>query len=99
MHGEPSWGFGDLPKSIEEFHARFAGLSASQLENPGIYGCCSTQLTDVFQEQNGVYYFDRSAKFDPARLRAAQAGPAAVEPSWDYGDRLPRDALQSGRFG
>lgn len=38
-----------------------------------------TQLTDVFQEQNGVVAFDRSLKFDMARLRAAQTAKAAIE--------------------
>ena len=38
-----------------------------------------TQLADVFQEQNGVVAFDRSLKFDMARLRAAQTAKAAIE--------------------
>jgi hypothetical protein len=77
--GEPSWGYGDRPKSVEEFYARFEGLCASLLDNPGVCGYGYTQLTDVFQEQNGVYYFDRSPKFDVARLKAVQARPAAIE--------------------
>ena len=44
-----------------------------------MFGYCYTQLTDVYQEQNGIYSFDRSAKFDAARLRAAQARAAAIE--------------------
>lgn len=76
---EPSWGYGDRPKSVEEFHARFEGLCTCLLDNPGICGYCYTQLTDVFQEQNGVYHFDRSAKFDVARLRTVQSRPAAIE--------------------
>jgi beta-galactosidase/beta-glucuronidase len=78
---EPSWGYGERPKTLEEFYARFEGLCASLLENPGMCGYCYTQLTDVFQEQNGVYYFDRTAKFDLARIRAAQAQKAAIEKS------------------
>jgi hypothetical protein len=27
-------------------------------------------LTDVEQEQNGIYFYDRSAKFDADRIRA-----------------------------
>ena len=38
-----------------------------------------TQLTDVFQEQNGIYRFDRTEKLDVARVRAAQQRPAAIE--------------------
>lgn len=44
-----------------------------------MFGYCYTQLTDVFQEQNGIYYFDRSAKLDVDRIRAAQRRPAAIE--------------------
>jgi hypothetical protein len=49
------------------------------LANPAHFGYCYTQLTDVFQEQNGLYAFDRSPKFDVARLRVAQARPARIE--------------------
>lgn len=76
--GEASWGYGDRPKTLEEFHQRFAGLCGALLDS-GHFGYCYTQLTDVFQEQNGIYAFDRSAKFDAAHLRAAQAGPALCE--------------------
>lgn len=29
-----------------------------------IWGYCYTQLTDVEQEQNGIFYYDRTPKFD-----------------------------------
>ena len=29
-----------------------------------VWGYCYTQLTDVEQEQNGIYYYDRTPKFD-----------------------------------
>ncbi len=74
-----SWGYGNRPKSIEEFYTRFEGLCKVLLDNPRMFGYCYTQLTDVFQEQNGVVGFDRSLKFDMARLRAAQTAPAAIE--------------------
>jgi beta-galactosidase/beta-glucuronidase len=74
-----SWGYGNKPKSIEEFYTRFEGLCKVLLDNPRMFGYCYTQLTDVFQEQNGVVAFDRSLKFDMARLRAAQTAPAAIE--------------------
>ena len=44
-----------------------------------MFGYCYTQITDVFQEQNGIYYFDRRAKFDQERLKAIQSRPAAIE--------------------
>ncbi|MGI5870168.1 MAG: glycoside hydrolase family 2 protein [Kiritimatiellia bacterium] len=77
--GEASWGYGNRPKTIEEFYARFEGLCKILLEDPRMFGYCYTQLTDVFQEQNGIYGFDRSLKFDMARIRAVQSIPAAIE--------------------
>jgi hypothetical protein len=74
-----SWGYGQRPRDEEEFHRRFAGLTGVLLQDPDMFGYCYTQLTDVFQEQNGVYRFDRSSKLDVARVRAAQQRRAAVE--------------------
>jgi len=77
--GEPSWGYGERPKTIEELHDRFEKLCAILLDDPNMFGYCYTQLTDVFQEQNGIYFFDRSSKFDVDRIRRAQQRPAAIE--------------------
>ncbi len=74
-----SWGYGASPTTLDEFYARFAGLCAALLDNPDMFGYCYTQLTDVFQEENGVYNFDRSEKFDMEKIRAAQVRPAAIE--------------------
>ena len=74
-----SWGYGARVRSLEEFYQRFEGLCRTLLENPKMFGYCYTQLTDVFQEQNGIYSFDRSDKFDLSRLRAVQQPPAAIE--------------------
>ena len=74
-----SWGYGDRVRDEEEFHARFAGLTGVLLDDPDMFGYCYTQLTDVFQEQNGIYRFDRTEKLDVARVRAAQQRPAAYE--------------------
>ena len=65
-----SWGYGESPKSLEEFYARLEGLVDAMLAIPHISGYCYTQLTDVEQEQNGIYYYDRTEKFDMARIRA-----------------------------
>jgi beta-galactosidase/beta-glucuronidase len=77
--GEDSWGYGERVKNIEEFYRRFEGLCNVLLDDPSIFGYCYTQLTDVFQEQNGIYKFDRSAKFDMKRIRAIQQRRAAIE--------------------
>jgi beta-galactosidase/beta-glucuronidase len=74
-----SWGYGERPRTEEEWQRRFAGLIGVLLDDPGMFGYCYTQLTDVFQEQNGVYRFDRTDKLDVDRVRAAQQRPAAIE--------------------
>jgi hypothetical protein len=77
--GDPSWGYGQRPKTADEFLQRFTGQCRVLLGNANMFGYCYTQLTDVFQEQNGLFYFDRRPKFDPAMLSAAQSVPAAIE--------------------
>jgi beta-galactosidase/beta-glucuronidase len=74
-----SWGYGADPVSEEDFYQRFAAVCDVLLDNPHMFGYCYTQLTDVFQEENGVVAFDRSHKLDLARLRAIQQRPAAIE--------------------
>jgi hypothetical protein len=77
--GENSWGYGNSPKDIDEWYARFEGLCTILLENPGMFAYCYTQLTDVFQEQNGIFTFDRRPKFDLPRIRSIQQKPASIE--------------------
>lgn len=74
-----SWGYGQRVADEEAFHARFAGLTYTLLRDPLMFGYCYTQLTDVFQEQNGIYRFDRSEKLDVRRVRVVQEQVAAVE--------------------
>ena len=66
-----SWGYGQAPRTLEEFYTRLEGQVDALLSLSGqVWGYCYTQLTDVEQEQNGIYYYDRSAKFDMDRIRA-----------------------------
>lgn len=67
---EISWGYGQGPKTLEEFYERLEGLTDAILEYDYICGYCYTQLTDVEQEQNGIYNYDRSLKFDMEKIRA-----------------------------
>ncbi|MFJ4170520.1 glycoside hydrolase family 2 protein [Paenarthrobacter sp. NPDC089714] len=76
---ETSWGYGQRVASEEEFYERFEGLCGVLLDNPEMFGYCYTQLTDVFQEKNGIFTFDRSAKLDLSRIRAVQQRRAAIE--------------------
>ena len=56
--------------SIEEFYERLEGQVKNVLSLKHIHGFCYTQLTDVEQEQNGVYFYDRTSKFDMARIKS-----------------------------
>lgn len=76
---ESSWGYGKRPENIEAFFDRFENLCGILMDNPKVFGYCYTQLTDVFQEQNGIYTFDRKKKFDINRIRKIQQRPAAIE--------------------
>lgn len=67
---ENSWGYGQGPKTLEEFYQRLEQLTDIILAVPYCSGYCYTQLTDVEQEQNGIYNYDRTTKFDMERIKA-----------------------------
>lgn len=69
VENKENWGYGQAPEDIEAFYRRIEGLTDVLLTNPKICAFCYTQLTDVFQETNGIYCFDRSEKFDMERIR------------------------------
>ena len=76
------WGYGNAPKTVEEFADRFVGLTQVLLENPKICGLCYTQLYDVEQEKNGLYTYGRERKFSQEiyeRLKNALITTAAME--------------------
>lgn len=74
-----TWGYGSTPKTLDDFYARFKGLADALMDNPRLFGLCYTQLTDVEQECNGLYYYDRRPKFDVGRLHAILSRKAAYE--------------------
>ena len=74
-----AWGYGEAPKTEEEFIERYRGLTDSLLDNPGIMGFCYTQLYDIEQEVNGLYDYDRKAKFDPKIFYEINSRKAAIE--------------------
>ncbi len=76
------WGYGDTPANEEAFAGRYEELIRVMASHPRVCGFCYTQLTDVEQEQNGLYCYDRTPKFAPAtydRIRKANEQIAAVE--------------------
>ncbi len=67
---ENSWGYGTGPKTKDEFYTRLDSLTNVILSFDHIVGYCYTQLTDIEQEQNGIYNCDRSEKFDMSRIKS-----------------------------
>jgi beta-galactosidase/beta-glucuronidase len=63
-----SWGYGEGPRTLDEFYTRLEGQLLVMRNLSHISGYCYTQLTDVEQEQNGIYNYDRTPKFDLARI-------------------------------
>lgn len=74
-----SWGYGNAPKTEQEFMDRYKGLTDALLDNPCYFGFCYTQLTDVEQEQNGVYTYDRKEKFPTEFFYSVNTRTAAIE--------------------
>lgn len=73
------WGYGERLKKETEFLAKLKALNDVQMDNPQIFGLCYTQLTDVEQEQNGLYTYDRKPKFDPKEVYPLFSRKAAIE--------------------
>ena len=63
-----AWGYGQAPTSEAEFLHRLEGLVDAVLSRKHICGYCYTQLTDIEQEQNGVYTYNRKAKLDMNKI-------------------------------
>lgn len=75
--GVAGWGYGET--GLEEFLKRYKGLTDAMLDNPNMMGFCYTQLTDVEQEQNGVFFYDRNLKYAPSLLKKINSRAALYE--------------------
>lgn len=79
---EGEFSYGIDPTTEEEFAERYEGLIAAMLDSPIVCGFCVTQLTDIEQECNGMYHYDRTPKFGEEvykRIKAANERKAAFE--------------------
>ena len=74
-----AWGYGNAATSLEEFYERYDGLTTAIIDNPKMIGFCYTQLTDVEQELNGIFRYDRTRKFDSEILYKINSKKAAIE--------------------
>ena len=82
QYAENTWGYGQGPKTLDEFYTRLEALTDVILGFDYINGYTYTQLTDVEQEQNGIFNYDRTPKFDPEVLKAIFSKvPAWAQPA------------------
>lgn len=76
---ENAWGYGNAPRTENEFIERYRGLTEALLGNELMFGFCYTQLYDIEQEQNGLYTYDREPKFDMTVFHGINSAKAAIE--------------------
>ncbi len=76
--GDRVWQVGKGKTSVE-MENLIQELTQVLLKNPNISGFCYTQLTDVEQEVNGLYTYDREVKYNSERLKKIFSSPAAIE--------------------
>ena len=68
-HGDNAWGYGGAINDKEEFYNILRKEVEAIKACKHITGFCYTQITDVEQEQNGIYNYDRTPKFDAQRIK------------------------------
>ena len=80
---ENGWGYSQS-QSEADFLGDYQALLGAVHECHGLSGFCYTQLTDTFQEKNGLLYADRSPKASlPQLARATQGRRTAREMTID----------------
>ena len=63
-----NWGYNGAARDEESFLRRYAAITAAFRAMPYFRGYCYTQLTDVFQEVNGLLDMDRNPKADMEKI-------------------------------
>ncbi|PYE56534.1 glycoside hydrolase family 2 protein [Deinococcus yavapaiensis] len=72
--GELGWGYSQS-EDENDFLDDYTDLLAAVHGCNGLSGFCYTQLTDTFQEKNGLLYEDRTPKADMLAVAKATQGP------------------------
>lgn len=67
--GGANWGYNGAVTDEEAFLKRFEAITQAFKRMPGYTGYCYTQLTDVFQEVNGLVDMDRNPKVSLDEIR------------------------------
>lgn len=72
-YASKSWGYANT-QTATELRDRYTELLEAIHQIEIFSGFCYTQLTDTFQEANGLLYADRTPKFPIEQIRAATTG-------------------------
>ncbi len=67
--GGNNWGYNGAVKDEAAFLERFEAITQALKQMPGFCGYCYTQLTDVFQEVNGLMDMNRNSKVPMDEIR------------------------------
>ena len=71
--GEDTWAYA-TSGTVEDFCRDYAALWRAAHDSTALAGACWTQLTDTYQEANGLLRADRTPKADPEVLARATRG-------------------------
>ena len=87
MSLEDSLGFQKKSAPTHEFYSILEKEIDALKACKHVVGFCYTQITDVEQEKNGIYYYNRKPKFDTARVKAIfEKIPSIIENPQDLSD-------------
>ena len=67
--GGANWGYNGAVQDEKRFLERFEAITQAFKHMPGFCGYCYTQLTDVFQEVNGLVDMHRNPKANLDEIR------------------------------
>ena len=76
---QDGWGYGDQVKNEKEFLNRYNELIKLATNCKVNAGWCMTQITDVYQEVNGLFTFDRRSKFDLKEVHKINTQPRIIK--------------------
>lgn len=71
--GEGSWGYSEA-RTADDLLEKYRQLVTLLRHHPRIAGFCWTQLTDTYQEANGLFTMDRKPKVDLGKLKEINNG-------------------------
>ncbi len=78
--GGDNWGYNGAVRDEKSFLQRFEAITQAFRNMPGFRGYCYTQLTDVFQEVNGLLDMNRNPKASLEEIRRINTGGRSVRP-------------------